>query len=1217
MTIRLLPLCLAVAVSGYAQIPEAPKAPPSPNTFSFMQVKKIPVTWFSGLPSVAVPLHSIQYKTQSIDMALTFNTAGFRPDQHAPVTGTGTALKVAGVVTREVKGLQDEYRFTFLDGVNPGNSATYNLGWLNRPGASPYYVYGIDLLTDGAYHWVDKMFGTSPTGAPEWVKYPWPIPYRGSFIGVSCLNTPRNFKFRTWPHELNTDYEGTKDVQRDEFSFSMFGYSGKFYFKNSTEIEVVADKKFKVTKIANDIDLPASLLQPNSDPMAGATCLQTMLGTSPYDISGSYPKTIAGFTIIAEDGTAFSFGNHQPDQDAIEYSISENYRPSQSGHGSQSYTDTWVANAWHLTAVRFPDGRMLNYDYERGEYTRTLYKGEQLVSVVQNSTDPGCGNATSLPWPSYQLTSGKITSPVYLQRLYSEMVEATFSYSNTNESNALTVDAVQNFKWKKLDTIRIKDMEGMTYKWAFTYDPLSNWSQRLFLQKIEKFDPLNNATGERYLFKYNNHLTLPNYNQSQNDHWQFWNGAGTSSIMGLSNAQINTVRSPSLSHASAGVLKEIVYPTGGYQRFEYELNSYRKKVKYERMNGVDSLSSNFSTGGLRIASIETVDTVSGIRNKARYYYVSSYNPSLTPAQNAALPSSGVQNVNDYIYHWSDVIGTFYGPTWWANCLRDLKFSISCQQPLQALHDDYHVGYSTVVEVRQDSAYTVRTFTNHDNGYPDDSVIQSINPFPSPYRHFSSRAKDRGKPLFEGKYTKTGKLVQSKETEYVIVPAYAGGPAKTFMEDWSNTLLDSYNGNGQLTGWTTVPATYCFSDLYKEYTYGFFPSRITSRQYQDNANTYVTTIQELEYTNPAHWQPTVVRNIDSDGKILEQRTKYAEDFPSTFVTDRFLYSHWKTQTIERTTLIKDSAAAPYKVTGGILNEFALYPNLLISVPMNKWELQIESPFLLSAMTTTVPVTYSYSGTNWLTAWTKDPRYKLSRFTPQWDSMYNVLEQRPIDGNYTRTLMGYQGLRAVGKVTIGQGLFYHAAYTSFETEKVRTIFDYANVKTIEDCTDWIFMGTRDTTVAYTGKTSFSGRILMRAPVFWAAKIDVAVRIGGNLPFFETYNATTGVFTPFSMSSPTLLKEKDGWRIYRYAYGSGSIRLAINTNGNLIDDVRMYPTSISGEIKTNTYVNGRITEVMDKEYNRIKYQYDNIGRVIRLRDDDNNIIEEREYKFRTPIN
>ncbi len=1214
MSSRLLLFCLLLlpAAAGFCQIPESPQAPPSPNAFAFDQVRKVPVYHFTGLPTLQIPLSQTTYKTTQVNMGLSYHASGFKPDQHASWVGTGWTLQVGGAITRQVNGLPDEYAYTMYNQVNAGQTATYNLGWI-KGDQFIGYSYGLNFLMNGGGHWVDKKF---QTGLPhEYVKYPWPLPYRGSYMGASCVITDRFYQFHLMVNEVDSYYPGTRDVQRDEFSFNVFGYSGKFYFKDNNEIVVVSDKKFRVERIAPEIPIPASLLQPNADPQAGATCPQWMLGMSPYKSSNYYPKTLAGFSLQAEDGTIFTFGNYQPGQDAIEYSIGENYKLGTAGFGQQNYTDHWIANTWYLTSVRFPDGRWLCLDYQRDEYIRTIYNSEMTLDVQQNSQSPGCGNANSTaPLPG-QIAASKIISPVYLKRVFGDVAEFNFTYSNTNESNLLTTNAVQNFKWKKLDTVEVKDMMGMHYKWAFTYDALANWSQRLFLNKVERLDPTNVPTGERYLFQYNNHLTLPNYNAGANDHWGYWNGTPSTSVYGKSNGLLDTLRSPSLTHTLAGVLKKVIYPTGGYREFTYEQNTCRKKVKMERMLGVDSLAANFPTGGLRIASIRTVDTVTGQANTTRYFYVSDYNPALTYAQNAALPSSGVRNSHSYVYHWQDVIGQFYAP--FPTCLQNLKFKISSNQPMNAILDDYHVGYSTVVEVRQDSAYTVRRFTNHDNGHADDSLISSVNPFASPYRRYSSRSLQRGKISFEGHYTKTGKLIQSTETEYTIVPAYSGGPAKTFLDAWALNIIDANNGNGSVSAWEVIPVSYIFSDQYKEYTYGYLPARVTNKLYHDNAAQAITTVQEMEYNSPFHWQVTALKNTNSNGKISQQVIKYPADYPSTFVTDRLVNSYWLTTPIEKINLFKDSATGPLKVKGALLSEFAInpYSSGEASVPMNTYSLKVDSPFLYAEMGTTVPVTYSYPSTS---AWTKDPRYRLDKYVKKYDSLFNILEAHTADGQKTWVHMGYRGLKTLGLHTLSTGSFWIPAYTSFETLPVRAVYDYATVQTIPDNPSWILIGNRDTTVAFTGKNSFVGRVKYNG-IYITGRILLAARASGATPTLERYDPNSGTYIPITTVTPTLIGQKDGWKIWQYIYGNAGIQFVINTNGNQIDELRMGANS-NGDLthfSTVTYVGNRMTEKTDARYMRIRFEYDKIGRLVRVRDDNGKILEQYEYKFRIPSN
>ena len=93
------------------------------------------------------------------------------------------------------------------------------------------------------------------------------------------------------------------------------------------------------------------------------------------------------------------------------------------------------------------------------------------------------------------------------------------------------------------------------------------------------------------------------------DYWGFYNGAITNANLipqqtityyGIANSISNTQqpiggaanREPNENYLTQGVLKKIIYPTGGYTQFEYELNKYQ----YETGGGIQS----GNAGGLRV-----------------------------------------------------------------------------------------------------------------------------------------------------------------------------------------------------------------------------------------------------------------------------------------------------------------------------------------------------------------------------------------------------------------------------------------------------------------------------------------------------------------------------------------------------------------------------------------------------------------------------------------
>src|SRR5689334_2757539 len=106
--------CLWLLAAGfvYAQIPQQPKALPSPNAWAMAQVSKVPVSYYTGLPMVKIPLSELTYKGADLGICLNYNASGFRPDMHASSVGSGFNMSHMWAVNRKVEGLPDEYSIT-------------------------------------------------------------------------------------------------------------------------------------------------------------------------------------------------------------------------------------------------------------------------------------------------------------------------------------------------------------------------------------------------------------------------------------------------------------------------------------------------------------------------------------------------------------------------------------------------------------------------------------------------------------------------------------------------------------------------------------------------------------------------------------------------------------------------------------------------------------------------------------------------------------------------------------------------------------------------------------------------------------------------------------------------------------------------------------------------------------------------------------------------
>lgn len=81
--------------------------PPSPEAAELGKYGNIPVSLFTGLPSISIPLIELKGNRLSLPISLSYSSSGFRPQEIAPWTGLGWSLNAGGVITRSVLGEPD------------------------------------------------------------------------------------------------------------------------------------------------------------------------------------------------------------------------------------------------------------------------------------------------------------------------------------------------------------------------------------------------------------------------------------------------------------------------------------------------------------------------------------------------------------------------------------------------------------------------------------------------------------------------------------------------------------------------------------------------------------------------------------------------------------------------------------------------------------------------------------------------------------------------------------------------------------------------------------------------------------------------------------------------------------------------------------------------------------------------------------------------------
>lgn len=137
--------------SGLPQVPKLEdiiQIPKSPEASAFAKYGNTPVSHFSGIPNISVPIGQLNGRDITIPIELTYDGSGIRVDQIASDVGLGWHLKVGGMIVRNVKGLPDDY-----SSATPGYYPYYST--VNFPGGasvvSQYNHFINNNLGNGSY----------------------------------------------------------------------------------------------------------------------------------------------------------------------------------------------------------------------------------------------------------------------------------------------------------------------------------------------------------------------------------------------------------------------------------------------------------------------------------------------------------------------------------------------------------------------------------------------------------------------------------------------------------------------------------------------------------------------------------------------------------------------------------------------------------------------------------------------------------------------------------------------------------------------------------------------------------------------------------------------------------------------------------------------------------------------------------------------------------
>src|SRR5690554_542412 len=130
--------------------------PPSPEAISVFKFSEIPVSLYTGLPNINIPLFEIESGGVTIPISISYHARGIQVSEIASRVGTGWTLNTGGMISKQARGVDDSmpsscsYNNFFIDAIKRQNMSSWS---------GPNQSETCDMIPDQYSYSVNGMSG--------------------------------------------------------------------------------------------------------------------------------------------------------------------------------------------------------------------------------------------------------------------------------------------------------------------------------------------------------------------------------------------------------------------------------------------------------------------------------------------------------------------------------------------------------------------------------------------------------------------------------------------------------------------------------------------------------------------------------------------------------------------------------------------------------------------------------------------------------------------------------------------------------------------------------------------------------------------------------------------------------------------------------------------------------------------------------------------------
>lgn len=597
---------------GVSQNIQTFNKPESPSQFEFYKYDQIPVGSYTGIPDINIPLHSLIVDDVKVPIILQYHAGGIRVNESGSAVGLGWNLNF-GMITQSINDLDDlkdnekklllYQESPFVSTFPAPNGQIYG----NPAGDCPIFTAGLIKPINSVFIITNKYMPTDNLNG-----------YCNTFNNDCYFEGPCNY-----------------DTEPDIFRVNFLNHSFKFIKK------FTAPDKGKIIILNNDEGYKINYLD------------------GKWEVTDS-------------NGDKYVFGNKKMGStSSTTISTAITSSPEHEGNSSSSPS---LTSYWYLERIITNKNKNIYFEYlDQGPINSVSYSETfRKINWTTLNYVPGC---FFYGWQGNANTGYNGTGNFYKKTTYSTSEPAMLISNIASTDGNIQFTYNDNLeRGKKLESITQKNYNNLIVgKTDFNYQYfISSESGNTITQDNSNFNKLRlkltsiKRLGENpYRFIYNN-VALPKKNSTAVDFWGFYNGQVSNNSIAPNPSELGfpqygnngNKKAAHEKYCKAGILEQIIYPTGSITEYDYEINEFINDPYGPAIPSFDGTLNNLVKGfGLRLRSYSNHDK-GVLQLKSLYKYTGG--KSITPYRFYTFYSLDVGNfAQPFNQNWNGAVSDFY------------------------------------------------------------------------------------------------------------------------------------------------------------------------------------------------------------------------------------------------------------------------------------------------------------------------------------------------------------------------------------------------------------------------------------------------------------------------------------------------------------------------------------------------------------------------------